>query len=333
MVHRIFLRVLREVKFCFLALICLLNPLTEGKTLVHRDKLGRLITLEVPVKRAVVLSGCEILPALNCWDKVAGISRWAFNEELTRKSIERSKRKIPVMGSASDVNLEAVLKVNPDVVITWTHKPELVKFMQERGLKVISIDPESIKDLFNTIDLFGKLFGREKEANNAKQRMKEIFLLISKCTKDIKPQERKRVLWLWGSPTRVAGSRSLEGWMINEIKAINPAEGYKSTGADVSLERIIKWNPDVIFIWGYAKYSVEDIINNPQWKTIKAVRNKAVYKAPYWSSWSPRLALITLWMASKVYPEKFRSYDFSKICDDFYKKVFSMNHCHDNGWE
>ena len=90
------------------------------------------------------------------------------------------------------------------------------------------------------------------------------------------------------------------------------------------MEQIIAWNPDVIFIWGNAKYDVQSILENPQWRHIEAVMHRAVYKAPKWSNWSPRIAPLALWMAKKTYPYYYRDVDLNRITDDFMRKVFGV---------
>ena len=90
---------------------------------------------------------------------------------------------------------------------------------------------------------------------------------------------------------------------------MNPAATIPQTSLDVSMEQIVAWNPDVIFIWGYAGYTAESILGNPQWRSVTAVKQGKVYKAPLWSTWSPRVAPIVLWMAMKTYPESFSDVD------------------------
>ena len=80
----------------------------------------------------------------------------------------------------------------------------------------------------------------------------------------------------------------------------------------------------MIFIWGNAGYGAQDIIDNPQWRFIKAVREKRVYKLPEWTTWSPRLALVALWMAQKAYPEDFEDISFYNVADNFYRKLFNI---------
>ena len=98
----------------------------------------------------------------------------------------------------------------------------------------------------------------------------------------------------------------------------------KDRSSDVSMERIVAWNPEAVFIWGSAKYGPGDVLRNPQWRHTSAARNSRVYKAPKWSAWSPRFALIALWSAMKTYPESFRGVSFERIADDFCRSVYNI---------
>jgi len=122
----------------------------------------------------------------------------------------------------------------------------------------------------------------------------------------------------------VAGGIGIQNDLISLINAVNPAGDIPSKNPDVSLEQILVWNPDVIFIWGNTRYSAADILGNTQWRFVRAVREGRVYKAPGWSTWSPRLAPVALWMAMKTYPAYFRGVDMDRIVDDFYREVFGV---------
>ena len=71
------------------------------------------------------------------------------------------------------------------------------------------------------------------------------------------------------------------------------------------MESIVSWDPDVIFIWGSARYGPEELLSGSQWKSIKAVRDGKVFKAPDLTTWSPTICSLALWMAWKTYPEYF----------------------------
>jgi iron complex transport system substrate-binding protein len=134
----------------------------------------------------------------------------------------------------------------------------------------------------------------------------------------------KTVLWLWSKPTRIVGKDSVTADIMRMLQVQHPGSQYAPSTPEIGLEKIVKLNPDVILIWGAAKYSESDILNNPQWRSIKAVRNKQVFKAPNWGVWSPQAAPLTLWAATRIYPEHFDSGWSQARIDAFHQKVFGV---------
>jgi len=299
-----------------------------ASTLTVTDKLGRTVTVDVPVKRAVIVITHELIPAMNLWNQVAGVSRWAEENCDLYKAIvrENPSLKKPTVGAGTNVNVEAVLKLNPGLVITWTYNPDTIRFLEQKGIKVIGIYPDSLKELYEVIRMHGKLFGKEKKAEEVIAEMEEIFSLIRNRVSKIPPEKRKKVLHLGGKPTTVSCGVGVVNDIINIAGGINPAGSINSRNTDVSIERIVEWDPDVIFIWGLAGYNEAWIYGNSQWRFVKAVREHRVYKLPRWSTWSPRLAPIALYMAMKLYPEQFKDVNFEEVADRFYQKVFGISY-------
>ena len=296
----------------------------SAETLLYQDKLGRTVRIPLPVRRAVLYETYELTAALGVWDKIAGISRYAYENDLMLAVKPDMAKTIPPAGSGADVNIEALLKLKPDLVVTWTFKPDSIRFMEEKGLKVIALYPESIRELYDAMRLQGKLFGKEKKVEQSISRMERIFALIRQRTAPIPPEKRRKAVWLGGKPTTVSGGIGINNDLIGLMGGINPAAVIKERSADVSVERLIAWNPETVFIWGSAKYTAGDLLTSPQWRHVAAARTGRIYKAPRWSTWSPRLAVIALWMAMKTYPEYFRDMDFEKTAEDFYQSVYGI---------
>jgi iron complex transport system substrate-binding protein len=57
---------------------------------------------------------------------------------------------------------------------------------------------------------------------------------------------------------------------------------------------------------------------------VRAVQDRAVFKAPPWSTWSPRLAPVALWMAASAYPDAFAGTEVAKRIDRFYRDVYGI---------
>lgn len=311
---------------CIFFILCLLLPALSAPaaTLTWRDKTGTNVTVRVPVRRAVLYETYELLPVTGAWDRVAGISRFALENDLLRALKPDIARTVPSVGSAMDVNAEALFRLRPDVVVTWSVNPDSVRFLRARGLPVIAVYPESIRELYDVMRLQGRLFGRERRVETVIGEMERIFLVIRSRTSSLRPAARKKVLWLSGKQTTVSGRIGVNSDLFRIINLENAAGSIQGRTADVPLEKIAAWNPDIIFIWGNARYEADDILGNPQWRHISAAKNRAVHKAPKWSTWSPRLAPIALWMASKAYPERFRDVNIDKTIDRFYRKVYGI---------
>lgn len=293
-------------------------------TLNYKDKLGRTIRLEVPVRRAVVYELYEFLPALKCWDRIAGLSRHAHTSALMLAAKPDIASTIPAVGSGADVNTEALLRLKPDVVLTWTHRPDVVQFLEQKGVKVIAVYPDSVREMYEVIELQGKLFGREREAAGVVREMERVFELVRRRSTKIPPAEKARLMLTFTRQNTVGAASSLSENLIQMIGAVNAAASMQQRSADVPIETILGWNPDVVFIWGSAQYTAASTLNSPQWRSVKAVRDKRVFKAPQWSTWSPCLALVGLWMGAKTYPGLYQDIDVHAEADRFFRNVFGL---------
>jgi iron complex transport system substrate-binding protein len=154
--------------------------------------------------------------------------------------------------------------------------------------------------------------------------MEESFASMASKTSHISPEHRRKVLWLWGKPTSVSGGTGLQHELIKLTGAINPAEAIQAMHPEVSMESIISWDPDVIFIWGSARYGPEELLSGPQWKSVKAVRDGKVFKAPALTTWSPTICSLAMWMAWKIYPEYFDRKELAEDVLRFHRKCFGI---------
>lgn len=146
-----------------------------ASTITVTDKLERRISVNLPVKRAVMVITYELIPALQLWDQVVGVSRWAeLNCGLYKAIIaEKPYLKKAEVGVGSDLNLEALLKLKPDLVITWTYHPDTIKFLESKGIPVIGIWPESLSELYEVMWMHGKLFNKEKRTKEVIEEMEK----------------------------------------------------------------------------------------------------------------------------------------------------------------
>jgi iron complex transport system substrate-binding protein len=312
------------LRFLPLLILIVMPARAPGEIVTYTDKLGRTTSVEAPVRRAVVFQLYEFLPSLKCWNQVVGVGRGAFDKGLMLTSVPGLANRVHSVGGGNDINVEGLLKLNPDVVLTWTYRPENTRFMEQKGLKAIAVYPDSFSEMFDVIRLMGRLFGRPEEARALLGRMNGILDMVKDRGARVPPDKRAKVLWLYSRQNSVGAGNSLSNDIITTIGAVNAAGAAGQRTVDASIETIIAWNPDVIFVWGNAKYSAREVLANPQWRFVKAVRDKRVFKAPEWSTWSPCLAPIVLWMATKTYPDLYRDVNLHSTSDRFFRDVFGV---------
>ncbi|MTJ83864.1 MAG: ABC transporter substrate-binding protein [Telmatospirillum sp.] len=288
------------------------------------DKSGRTVTVEAPVRRAILFETYEVTSALGAWDRGVGISRYAFDNDLVKAGRPGLRAEVADGGAMADVNVEHLLALNPDLVVVWSLNPGLVSFLEGKGIPVIVCNPESPQEVMDALRLQGRLFDRRAEAERAAGAIRAMLDKVAARTRDMVPADRRHGLWMLGKPTVVGARNSVAARIMVAAGIDNVAGDIPESWAEVPVERILAWNPDIVFIWGWARFEAGDIVSGGQWQNLTAARRGTVWKTPRWSTWSPRLAPMALWMASKAYPDRFRDVDVRGEIDSFFRAVYGI---------
>lgn len=279
-----------------------------------------------PVNRVIYIGSFAEVPAmLGVWDKVVGLSNYGFKSDIvkvTAKNLNQIKHVNDDHYAA--FNIEALKILSPDLIITYVASPENVKFAKKFGLQFLSFYNRTVQGIFEDIRAQALALGKARETEVKFEKMQKILELIKTATQDIKT--KKRVIEIFHKPNQVSGKNSLDSDIMKHANVENIGLKYVANGrAEISLERIVSENPDMIFIWWLSPYSVEDILNNSRFQTITAVKNKQVYKLPPIDIGGPRTPLISLYIALKAYPENFQNININNILQDYYESIFNLS--------
>ncbi|MCL0029806.1 ABC transporter substrate-binding protein [Dehalococcoidia bacterium] len=234
-----------------------------------------------------------------------------------------------------EVNLEELLKLNPDVVIQWGHVPEVVEAMERAGLPVIVIEVRTghSQDNFEEwLRIVGELFGKEERAAELAGMQREIISEVMTRVAEIPQADRPSTLLLFrleNGLVRTVGEDVHHNYWIEGSGGINVARDL-SGWKNVDMEQILEWNPEVIFISNFTDIMPQDILENripgQDWSHIDAVINGRVYKIPEgvyrWEPPNAERALLFKWAAQKYFPEVFADLDMQQIVRGFYREFF-----------
>jgi iron complex transport system substrate-binding protein len=125
----------------------------------------------------------------------------------------------------------------------------------------------------------------------------------------IAPSSRPRVYYARGPRGLVTGLGGSINVETIEMLAQNVAGGNQGGLANVSIEQVLLWNPDVIIT--IDQDFAANMRNDPAWASVKAVRDGRVHLSPKmpfgWVDFPPSAnRLIGLrWLAKILYPDKF----------------------------
>ncbi|GAA8876456.1 ABC transporter substrate-binding protein [Helicobacter pylori] len=280
-------------------------------------------TIKLPVSKIIYLGSFAEVPAMfHTWDRVVGISDYAFKSDIVKTTLKDPKR-IKSMSSdhVAALNVELLKKLSPDLVVTFVGNPKAVEHAKKFGISFLSFQEKTVAEVMEDIDAQAKAL--EIDASKKLAKMQETLDFIKERLKNVK---KKKGVELFHKANKISGHQALDSDILEKGGIDNFGLKYVKFGrADISVEKIVKENPEIIFIWWISPLSPEDVLNNPKFATIKAIKNKQVYKLPTMDIGGPRAPLISLYIALKAHPEAFKGVDINAIVKDYYKVVFDLN--------
>jgi iron complex transport system substrate-binding protein len=298
-----------------------------GRTVEIPDNVTRVLTAGPPA---------SVLVYVLAPDKLTGWVREPSAEE--KQFLLPSVRDLPTFGrltgQGGTANMEAVIAARPDLIIdvgsvNATYISLADKVQQQTGIPYVLIDG-SFGNTAQTLRDVGELLGvapRAKDlADYAERTLKDLDDGLAKVPADGRPS-----VYYGRGPegleTGLSGSINLE--ILEAAGATNVAAAAGKGGlANVSLEQVLGWNPDVIL--AASPKFVATVKSDPSWRSITAVRDGNVFAAPSlpfgWFDSPPGInRLIGIrWLEAVLYPETF-DIDLKTDVQRFFKLFYQVD--------
>lgn len=290
---------------------------------IKKGRLERVVTLNA--------EGFEMLYIFGEADKVVGVGTWVKWDVILSKIFDFSN--LPDVGTASRPNVEAIIALQPDLVITYYCGPEtqygyetpteIVEKLESVGIPVFGIciaviRPADWEQYYEMIEKFGRLLGKEERARDIIAYLRTVLEEFREKVSRV--ERRVRVVYSWNEVNRIAGNLTITHVFIELAGGENIGKDIREPYPTVSPEFIVERNPEVWIIWRVARYDVSDVLNDERFRDVDAVKNGRVYKEPnLGSTWHPVRAHLYLLWHGKVYhgiPDFDRR--ANEICEYFY---------------
>ncbi|HWE72023.1 MAG TPA: iron ABC transporter substrate-binding protein [Stellaceae bacterium] len=219
-------------------------------------------------------------------------------------------------GRGNTANLEAVIAAKPDLILdVGTIGPTYVSLadrVQDQTHIPYVLIGSSLADTPKLLRAAGAVLSVPDRAETLARYAEDEIAGIQKKIAAVPANARPKAYMARGPrglETDVTGS--INGEALAFLGAQNVVPAGTSTGnlADVSMEQMLTWQPDIIVT--IDKNFFASVFNDPQWQGVKAVREKHVYLEPLnpfgWVDEPPGAnRLIGLrWLAHLLYPQLF----------------------------
>ena len=236
-----------------------------------------------------------------------------------------------ITGRGNTANLEVVLALKPDLILdvgsvnpTYVSLAERVQ--QQTGIPYALLDGrfDGISPAYRTL---GALIGRHAQGEAFARSAEDMITTITRRIAAIAPERRPRVYYARGPrglETGLGGSINVE---TIELIARNVAGGTRGGLANVSIEQVLLWDPEVII--SIDQDFAANVPNDPAWASIAALRTRRVRLSPKlpfgWVDFPPSVnRLIGLWWLAKIlYPDLFPE-DLRALTRDFYSRFYHV---------
>lgn len=196
--------------------------------------------------------------------------------------------------------------------------------LQKRGYTVAVINWHGARSIDESVAFLGELFGMQERVALYRAWEASIQARIDEAMADYKGERRSALYVRLGQLNLPMVSTA--NTMIRDAGGVAVAAKVGMEHANITLEQLYTWNPDVLFVW-----SAQDVAlaySEPKFAMLKAVQNKAVYIVPmgahFWTHYTPEQPLGRLWMATKLYPALFADLQMRREALLFYERFMGV---------
>lgn len=303
---------------------------TSPYPLTITDQAGREVVIEKKVESIVSIYyiTTSALIALDLKDKIVGIESNPEKRELYGKCATELYD-VTQVGSPKELDLEACAAVKPDLVILPMRAKENVESLEELGINVMVVSPESQDDIIEMLCLIGEVTEHVDRA----EKLTSYILEKTNALKEKTAECERPTVYLGGNSSFL--STASKGMYQNDL--ITMAGGANVAGeiddtywVESSYEQILDWNPEFIVMASQASYTEEEVLSDPGLKGCQAIDLERVFRIPSycedWDSPVPSSFLGAYYLAATLHPDLVTSEEYQGMVDEYYETFYGFSY-------
>lgn len=320
------------------------NEVQNSNLITVVDHLGNEVAIPKNIDRIVIGSIYPMASVLSIFfdsaEKIVGMPQPCMTaaqnsllSELYPEILDAETEYI----NGTDINIEALLELNPDIVIYNAADVQQGEILRDAGIPAVAVsvnkwDYDAVETLENWIKLLSEIFPENEKGDLVKNYSDNVLSRINSRISTLDNDEKKDIFFLFqytDTMISTSGNHFFGQWWADAIGANNVGkEIEKDNSVTVNMEQIYKWNPECILITNFTTAQPETLYTNEKWQEIDAIKNKQVFKMPLGMYRSYTCGVDTpvtlLWIAKTVYPELFEDINITVETQKYYKDVFGI---------
>ena len=188
-------------------------------------------------------------------------------------------KKVAIAGSFGRPNIERVLALKPDYIISAAMQDKaMIERFEKFKIKVLFLPAKSFKDYFKNLKVLGKILDCSDRAEDLCKKSEEELLKLEKNVAEISEEQKTKVLFvIQDVPLYTVGETSFITDMIRLAGGRSVTASEKKAYFKCSMEWIVRQQPDVIVMPAASDRQVKVLTMRPGWKDLNAVKNNRIF--------------------------------------------------------
>lgn len=243
------------------------------------DDAGYTLHLDRPVRRVISLipSVNETLMAIGATDRIVGRTRYDVDPELSG---------VPSVGGGLDPSIEAIVALQPDVVIGWDNDKRrgVAERLAALGIAFVSLRTQDTTDMFRGIATLGALTGLDSSASAVAARLRAE---LDDVRRSVEGRARPAVMYVvFDDPASTVGRETFIGQVIGVAGGSSIFDDLDQLWPTVSLEEVVRRDPDIVVLpiqdtsAASSAAAVRALQGRAGWRDVRAVREGRVATVP-----------------------------------------------------
>lgn len=299
------------------------------------DMSGREVEIPENVNEIVGLEAgsLRLITYLNATDKVVGVEQFEKDDQMGRPYILAHPEllELPSIGPIHGGDAALIAAQDPDVIF-WTYctAKDANDLQEKTNIPVVALnygDLGANRDTFHeALGLMGEVLDKEDRAEQVIHHVGSTIEDLEKRAENI-PSEEKPEVYIGG-----VGHRGTHGIVSTEpqytpfqfVNAKNIAENLGVEHVMVDEEKLVDWNPDIIFVDEGGYSLVMNDLKEPQFRIMKAIQDENLYGVLPYNYYTTNYGTVladSYYIGKVLYPEEFGDVEPSEKADEIYEEL------------